>query len=176
MIPDTKKARWSGHKAGRPNSRQFCIFYRHHCCQAPKGVVGKILNKILHYFKKYVFTAQNDKINIKMAYLGNKFRWLCYNSCSKSAKLHAETHVFIKYIFRPVFCHFCQKMAAVRPPNFPPNLSFFGQFWVILQNFRPAGNSDWQFITGSHPTKKRFVNLCFKIFNCTEVNEFNNSN
>jgi len=39
-------------------------------------------------------------------------------------------------ILRPFFGRFWQKLAAVRPPTF-----LRGRFWVILQYFRPAGNS-----------------------------------
>jgi hypothetical protein len=36
-----------------------------------------------------------------------------------------KTMFLIKYLFRPVFCRFGQKMAAIRPPIFPANLFLF---------------------------------------------------
>jgi hypothetical protein len=33
--------------------------------------------------------------------------------------------LFLKYVFRPVFCSFYPKLAAVRPPFFPANQFLF---------------------------------------------------
>jgi hypothetical protein len=41
------------------------------------------------------------------------------------------------------FGRFCSKTAAVQPTNFSgQSIFFYGQFCVILQNFRPAANTN----------------------------------
>jgi hypothetical protein len=54
-----------------------------------------------------------------------------------------KTMLFIKYLFSAGFLPLLSKNGGRTAANFlGQSLSFFGRFCVILQNFRPAGNSE----------------------------------
>jgi hypothetical protein len=59
-----------------------------------------------------------------MVYLDNYFTKR-YQNVHKVPNITQKIMIFIKYFFRPVFCRFCPKTVAVRPPIFPANHFLF---------------------------------------------------
>jgi hypothetical protein len=115
----TKMSANFGEKKIRPNETKFCSL------------------------SKICFTATNYKISIKIScfeiYIRKSFDENCLQKPINHGQIHIFHTIFFSAGFRPLFSQIGGRTAAKFPR---PNIFLFGRFCVILQNFRPAGNSD----------------------------------